>query len=244
LRNSRLAVAAASARCGSYCGGAAPPVGGCEHWRSIVLMGHSVAGIYIRDYATRYPADIAGLIFVDGSTPLQNRHPAFKALDAKGQPWYSMLVNQGPFALGLPRLFGQCSHNFPGFEPRAATLQAEDLCHEQFGSIDAEEDSFDRSGEETVHTGPYGTLPILIFSQDTTKAAAQGMPPALGQTWDHMQENLKKLSSRSRRIIAKGSTHYIQLDRAELIEREVPLFIEQIRGSAPQQVSYASTTTE
>ena len=45
----------------------------------IVLMGHSISGIYIREYATRYPAEIAGLIFVDGSTPLQNRNPAFKA---------------------------------------------------------------------------------------------------------------------------------------------------------------------
>ncbi len=61
----------------------------------IVLMGHSIAGIYIRDYATRYPADVSGLIFVDGSTPLQNRNPAFKAQDAKGPPrWFVMLLNQ------------------------------------------------------------------------------------------------------------------------------------------------------
>jgi hypothetical protein len=59
-----------------------------------------------------------------------------------------------------------------------------------------------------------------------------------------MQENLKKLSTRSRRIIAKGSPHYIQLVRAELIEKEVPVFIEQIRGAAPQPTDYGSTTTE
>jgi pimeloyl-ACP methyl ester carboxylesterase len=210
----------------------------------IVLMGHSISGIYIRDYATRYPTDVAGLIFVDGSTPLQNRNPAFKALNGKGQPWYSLLVNQGAFALGIPRLFGQCSQNFPGFGPRAAALQAEDLCHEQFGAIDAERDSFDRSGEETVHTGPYGALPILIFSQDTTKAVVEGEPRELGNAWSQMQEDLKKLSTHSRRIIAKGSTHYVQLDRAELIEREVPLFIEQIRGTAPQPADYGSTTPE
>ncbi len=42
-------------------------------------MGHSIAGIYIRDYATHYPAQLAGLIFVDGSTPLQDRNPVFAA---------------------------------------------------------------------------------------------------------------------------------------------------------------------
>jgi hypothetical protein len=48
----------------------------------------------------------------------------------------------------------------------------------------------------------------------------------MAMAWNQMQEDLKKLSTHSRRIIAKGSTHYIQLDRAELIEREVPPFVE------------------
>jgi hypothetical protein len=59
-----------------------------------------------------------------------------------------------------------------------------------------------------------------------------------------MQENLKNLSTRSRRIIAKGSGHYIQLARPDLIEKEVPLFINQIRGSAPQPTNYGTTITE
>jgi hypothetical protein len=123
-------------------------------------------------------------------------------------------------------------------------LQAEDLCHERFGVIGEEGRSFDRSGEEAVHTGPYSALPILIFSQDTAKAIAEGEPRELGNAWNQMQEDLKKLSTRSRRIIAKGSTHYVQLDRAELIKKEVALFIEQIRGTAPQPTNYGSTTDQ
>ena len=43
----------------------------------IVLIGHSIAGLYIRDYTARYPANVAGLVFVDASTPLQDdRFPA------------------------------------------------------------------------------------------------------------------------------------------------------------------------
>lgn len=211
----------------------------------IVLMGHSISGMYIRDYATRYPAGVVGLIFVDGSTPLQERNPAFKALFAK-KPLDGMraLQRRALFALGIPRLSGACSQGFPGFDTSAARLQAEDLCHMQWGAIDAEMESFDRSGMETIHTGPYGELPILIFSQDTAKAAAGDEPPDVAKAWNQMQEDLKKLSTRSRRIIAKGSTHYIQLDRSELIEREVPLFIEQIRGTVPQPENYGSTTTE
>jgi pimeloyl-ACP methyl ester carboxylesterase len=211
----------------------------------IVLMGHSISGIYIRDYATRYPAEVAGLIFVDGSTPLQNRNPAFGTEFAK-KPLDRIraLYSRALFSLGIPRLSGACSRNFPGFDVSAANLQAEDLCHMQWGTIAAEQDNFDRSGEETVHTGPYGALPILIFSQDTAKAASEGEPAKLGTAWNQMQEDLKRLSTRSRRIIARGSTHYIQLDRAELIERQVPLFVEQIRGTTPEPENYGSTITE
>ena len=54
----------------------------------------------------------------------------------------------------------------------------------------------------------------------------------------------EELSTRSRRIIARGSSHYIQLDRPELVEREVKLFLEQIRGTAPEPENYGSTVTE
>jgi hypothetical protein len=102
----------------------------------------------------------------------------------------------------------------------------------------------DRSGEETVHSGPYGTLPILIFSSDDEKAREQKLPEDVVEAWSRMQQNLLKLSTRSRRIIAADSGHPIQLDRPDLIETEVPVFIEQIRGTAPAPTNYGSTVTE
>jgi pimeloyl-ACP methyl ester carboxylesterase len=211
----------------------------------IVLMGHSIAGIYIRDYATRYPDKVAGLIFVDGSTPLQNRNPAFAANGGNGPPpWFGMLLMKAASAAGIPRLFGACSRSLPGFGARAAKLQAEDQCHHPFAAIDREAKNFERSGEQTVHTGPYGTLPILILSQDPAKAASEGLPTEIAKAWNQMQEDLKRLSTRSRRIIARGSSHYVQLDRTELLEREVRLFLEQIRGTVPEPADYGSTISE
>ena len=209
----------------------------------VVLMGHSIAGIYMRDYATRYPENVAGLIFVDASTPLQNRNPAFKAHpNPPPSSWFQVLLRKAKFAAGIPRLSGECSESLPGFDPRAAKLEAEDQCHDRSAAVSAEAENFDRSGEETVHTGPYGSLPILIFSQDPVRTAkTQTMDVVMA--WNQMQEDLKQLSTRSRRIIAKGSSHYVQGDRADLIEREVPKFIEQIRGTAPQPTDYGSTQT-
>ena len=213
----------------------------------LVLMGHSIAGLYVRDYASRYPADIAGLVFVDASTPLQD-DTFKKAMTAQPPPrWILYPAMRALFVAGVPRLLGLCSKPTSGMPARAGILEAEEFCRTHFGAVAAEADSFERSGLETVHTGPYGSMPILIISEDGT---TMRLPISAQQTaemakiWDQMQENLKKLSTRSRRIIAKGSGHGITEDRQDLVLREVTLFVDQIRGAAPQPTNSGSTIVE
>jgi pimeloyl-ACP methyl ester carboxylesterase len=218
----------------------------------IVLMGHSIGGLFIRDYVTHYPADVAGIVFVDSSTPFQERNAALvratpakaridKAVDFVTQPWTLNLL----VIMGVPRLLGMC-----GREQTAADhikkIQAEAICRLPKSAWD-EVYQFDLSSQQTVNSGPFGMLPILILSRDTSK----GLPTMPSQSelnrrnaWSQMQEDLKKLSMRSRRIVAKNSSHNIVLDRPDLLEKEVPVFIEEIRGSAPPPTTYGSTETE
>jgi pimeloyl-ACP methyl ester carboxylesterase len=210
----------------------------------IVLMGHSIGGMYQRDYATRYPADIVGIVFEDSSTPLQDENPVLKAAESKAPPtWLLELLAKPAMSIGIPRLMGQCSQSIKGFDAYAAKLQAEDICQTHMSAMFDYMDGMNRSGQETVHTGPYGALPILIFSEDPAQAVAASSSEG-AKVFYGMQEDLKKLSTRSRRIIAKGSTHYIHIDRYDLIEKEVPLFIDQIRGTAPQPTNWGSTISE
>jgi pimeloyl-ACP methyl ester carboxylesterase len=206
----------------------------------VVLMGHSIAGMYIRAYASHYPEQVAGLVFVDSSTPLQNRDPRLNMAQGTGLPlWASILMMRTVSIAGYPRWKGACAGPGnvagagAGLDREAASRIGEDLCHVQYKAVQAEFDSFDASGEETVHTGPYGDLPILVISQDTAKQFSGHTPTArereFASTWNGMQEKLKELSTRGRRIIAKGSNHDVTLNRPDVIEREVPQFIEAIR---------------
>jgi pimeloyl-ACP methyl ester carboxylesterase len=200
----------------------------------IVLMGHSIAGLYIRDYAGRFPASVVGLIFVDASTPSQNMAMDPTSIESRQSPRsLGRLLQRGEFTLGLPRLFGACPGSIPGFGHRAALPRLEGLCHEHFEAYTGEWENFDRSSLEALDAGSFGKLPVLIFSRDTTN-----------KVWNQKQESLKKLSTRSRRMIAKGSGHYIQLECPALIEREVTLFIEELRGTAREPTAYGSTTEE
>jgi len=224
----------------------------------IVLMGHSLGGLFIRDYATRYPKDIAGLIFVDAVTPQWG----LGQIEAPPQ-WITELGIRMACSTDATPLVGSCVWPRPGSAPRWK-MATEGLCHPQICAVEPESDSFQRSGEETVRTGPYGTLPVLILSHDPAKALhpakwgnawseVQGRvslffwrarPVNWEIAWSRMQEDLMKLSTRSRRIVAKNCAHMIQLDRPDLIEKEVSLFIEQVRGAKPQPSNYGSTVTE
>lgn len=205
----------------------------------LVLMGHSAGAIYMRDYLAHYPADIVGMVFVDGSTPSSIQDQTSKNSYRVGK-----LVNEISrliFILGVPRLLGYCTHPKPGFEPSMGILQREDVCHTKYGPVLSEFEARNESDREIAQTGPYGSLPILIFSHDPS---VKVWGKQIDNAWNDAQAGLSKLSMRSRRIIAQNSGHYVQFDRSDLIEKEVPLFIEQIRGVVPQPTDFGSTVTE
>ena len=208
----------------------------------LVLMGHSLGGIYMRAYASRYPEHVAGLVFVDSSTPWQDRNPAFTAEMARSLPSSATtLRNEVAYALGIPRWRGTCTRDFAGVDARTARLAAESACHVSFATIAGEGANFDRSGTETIHSGPYGALPVLILSQDPAKTAGTSAAD-LGKAWNQMQEDLKKLSTRSRRVIARGSGHGVHIDRPDLIEQVVPGFIREVRSGVG--AGYGTTVME
>jgi pimeloyl-ACP methyl ester carboxylesterase len=215
----------------------------------IVLMGHSIAGMYIREYASQYPEQVAGLVFVDSSTPLQNRDARLNTGQGTGMPlWESILQMRAAAIVGYPRLKGDCARPDAGAEVKlertAATMLGEDLCHVHYKAVQAEYDSFEASGQETLHTGPFGDMPILVISQDTTKAFSSPSPTArereFASAWDGMQENLKNLSTHGRRVVAQGSGHNITMERPDVIERQVPQFIEEIRENGAVAPTHSS----
>lgn len=210
--------------------------------RPVILMGHSLGGLFIRDYAAHYPSEVAGLIFEDSSTPLQNRNPAYLAYDGpRKSTQFDLVFNNVTFVLGVPRLFGECSGKFDRRNTLTTRVFYEDRCHQPM--THAEHDDFDLSGQETVNTGPFG-IPILILTHDTAVDVADGLPESLIQASEANQNGLLKLSERSRQIIAKRSGHYIHLDRPDLVEREVSNFVDQVRGVRPDPEPQHSVTEE
>jgi pimeloyl-ACP methyl ester carboxylesterase len=214
----------------------------------IVLMGHSIAGLHLRAYASKYPGEVVGMVLVDPSTPAQfDRMPAVMReqlhRSERQLSWLKPLV-----PLGIVRLAGQCGATPPaGLGGHKDWYLGDNNCSPSYlPSILGEMDGIDASTQEVARTGTFGDLPILIFSQDPAvkqPAISEDLRARVSAVWYQLHEELKGLSTRSRRIVAKGSTHYIQIDRPDLLNREVASFIRQIRGER-QPVHYGSTQVE
>jgi pimeloyl-ACP methyl ester carboxylesterase len=201
--------------------------------RPFLLVGHSISGVYLRAYAAQYPEDLAGLVFVDGATPLQDdRIPKelvrIQEEQRRQMPWQKLLM-----AIGWYRIQGLCTSLPPGSEAYAAWIKADSCIPAQIDAMANELDAQRASGAETIHAGPFNDLPILILSRDPT-VLPSNWPAAVSKAnavvWNQMQEEAKGLSAHSRRIIAKGSDHYIQNDRPDLVNREIGSFLEMIRN--------------
>lgn len=198
-----------------------------------VLMGHSIAGLYLRSYAAHYPAQLAGMVLVDAATPLQNDRlpPALiKIQDAQRSelPYQQVLM-----ALGWYRMRGMCTDVQPGMEGYSAWIKADSCVPSQMSTMATELDALPVSGQETIHAGPYGQLPLLIFSRDPASVPSNwpaDLAHANAVVWEQMQEESKALSHNSRRIVARRSDHYVHIDRPELVIDEVTKFVGAIRA--------------
>ena len=213
----------------------------------MVLLSHSWGGIYLRDYLTHYPANVQGLILLDSSTPdQQKRFAAVAGPQDDSHLNLLILLDRLLYSAGIPRLMGACKPT-AGWEARAGKALGEDGCRMHFDALLSEYKNFDASSAETLHSGPFGDLPLLIISHDPAAGATHNEPPAalkLEALEAQMQEEQKQLSTRSLRIVAKGSSHEVHTDRKALVVSQIQRFIAQLRDSVPQPTNYGATVTE
>jgi pimeloyl-ACP methyl ester carboxylesterase len=88
------------------------------------------------------------------------------------------------------------------------------------------EDNYRKKGADDLSEWPapgsLGNIPLLVLSHDPDigALAPPNHPDAEAQAekaWGDFNEQLTKLSSDGSRVVVKGSKHYIQFDRPEIV---------------------------
>lgn len=205
----------------------------------IVLEGHSGGGLYARVYASKYPQGVAGLVLVDAYSPSPLPEPPFAAaLDHHSNLEFAFA--KATVALGLARLMGQCDYIPPGLEAYKDWIKASECDYPQLDAYVREDRALADSQKQGLHAGPFGNLPILILSQDTKRAIPAFLSKRItkrdwlryGTAHDQEQAAYLELSTRSRRVIASGSGHYIHYDRPDVVIQETTALVREIRNDA------------
>jgi pimeloyl-ACP methyl ester carboxylesterase len=201
----------------------------------LVLVGHSAGGLYVRAFAGLFPNRVAGLIFVDASSP-----EAFHALPSpavrrqliaqrhREAPWLLFKV-----ATGLARLSGDyCNPNTSQRIPAVQDLaRAEDCRPAYMNSWLGEWDDFESSAERVFKMPCCDSIPLVIISEDPGPPRRRDANVSKNQqTWDTVQEGLKRLSSRSTRIIARNSRHYVMVDRPDVVVAGIDIVDAELHG--------------
>lgn len=177
-----------------------------------ILVGHSMGGFDVRLYYSLFPKDVAGIALVDASHPDQmNRFPEpVKEIEATGMREAEFLDYAMLF--GIPRLIGLCDQ-----DPRQRAAQCN--FHTDHEAIE-EMRSIPESARQTAAAGNLDDLPLAVVSHDPEKPSTEFPPDvakATNEAWEKMQQDLAHLSTRGTQTIAKGSRHYIQLDRPDMV---------------------------
>jgi pimeloyl-ACP methyl ester carboxylesterase len=191
-----------------------------------VLVGHSFGGLLVRLYAARYPQEVAGLVLVDSAHEDQYRRapreiqelvPQFEEQARQQYESLKALIVSGSLDVAMlpvpPQLPAAAADTFRALVA-AGPNHVEALIAEQqaVGAIHAE--------LAAANITSVGDLPLMVLSHGQPMAMP-GLTPEVNQaneqTWQELQAELAKLSSRGRLVVAEDSGHYVQLERPELV---------------------------
>ena len=214
--------------------------------RPLVFTGHSLGGLLAREYAREFPAEIAGVVLIDSSSPQQlDELPGERASYEQDKRnfarqlfWERMRVWSG-----WERLTGNC-HDEPSPELKYLAGQYDALmCRPAYaGGDDSEFIDFEQTCNQAGRLKSFGMVPLLVISRDPNKQQATAERIKAQRMWDQEQERLKALSPLSWRVIARNAGHAVHHDRLKLVIAEMTKLINYLRGGPPPP--FGSTTIQ
>lgn len=195
-----------------------------------VLVGHSMAGLHVRLFASKYPKEVAGAVLVDPSNPRQKQRFAIAApvATAKGEASSSTRRSCSERLVAGKLKAGDADYAgcFPS--PRAdlppayrETLIARRTDPARVANLMSEVDSMPEASSAEVEASlkKPGDLPWIVLTATGTARAVGGPPEeavAMGKVWNDMHDEAAALSTRGEhRQVDAG--HYIWFSKPEAV---------------------------
>jgi pimeloyl-ACP methyl ester carboxylesterase len=193
-----------------------------------VLVGHSLGGVYVREYATIYPDDVVGMVLIDSSHEQQQTRlpPAYTTWAAGAQePTLNVCRILAPTGilriLNLGAQITQFAEDTPIHEEEIAMFNQSHFC----AGVRS-----DLAGINSLNApnGPasLGDIPLVVLTADVRQADNPEAFPAdfslemlqqADRIWMELQEELAGLSTNSDWIVVEDAAHYVHLDQPQVV---------------------------
>ncbi|MBL8958485.1 MAG: alpha/beta hydrolase [Gemmatimonadetes bacterium] len=193
-----------------------------------VLVGHSLGGPIVRHHARRFPAEVAGLVLVDGSheDQLTRLPPLPKSAE--------LVISALPALhfLGLDRLAGAFVKDTAA--KTQVARQTSDRATANTTWIYKNLAPFLAQAKEAGTS--LGDVPLVVLTASTMQGP--GMPPELATTfhaaWVTLNQEIAAYSTRGQQHTVPGTTHYIQRDKPQAVIDAVTGMVRELRtATAP-----------
>lgn len=188
----------------------------------VILIGHSVGGVYARHFTNRYPEKVAGLILVDSRNEFfkESVPPTYikKFFSFQDQKFNKILSR-----LGIVRLVGESTlAGLPDSISKEKYVQVQfDVPF--FNVLDEEIKQIPENVELLSDLTSLNDKPLMVITpeENDSQAVALGFSEQkaveIDQNWKEAQEQLTELSTNSEIIIVPNSSHAIMYDQPKVI---------------------------
>jgi pimeloyl-ACP methyl ester carboxylesterase len=201
-----------------------------------LMVGHSIGGPYITVFTAQYPAEVAGLVYVDPSHP--DQFAQFNALMGRRmEPDPSLFVVGNALAWsGLLRVLPASAP--PASWPRALKEAPQAFLPLSVRGMLAELSAVDRTLAEASKHRQFGDRPEVVLTAMAPASAAQLAANGITASEQtrlravskalHMSQS--SWSSKGRHELVADATHYIQFDRPDVVIRAVREVVAAVRA--------------
>lgn len=189
-----------------------------------LLVGHSLGGIFVRQFARLYPQEVCGMVLVDSAHEDQLERMPWARKEAQGISstfTFLAIVHR----LGILRLLGK------SLLSRFASVKTEEE-KQLFLATLLSSHYFETSRDESLSVlqplkpeerlASLGDKPLTVIQAGgQPETLPRGYTPERWQqqrrAWDEIQQDLLKLSSNSRLVVAEKSVHAVQVEEPEVV---------------------------
>lgn len=188
-----------------------------------IMVGHSLGGVYVRDFALQHPEQIAGIVLVDSSHDNQRlRMP--EELRVRQEGAFKWMRRLAPICtaitlVGIPRTIRFWRLVTADMEAKSRSAYVVTRNRTSFCSTLGNEFlAFDNTMGQMGPPKSLGNVPMIVLSHGPGQSQRKpGAEQEWEETWLMLQAELAALSSDSEIRVIEDASHMIQVDRPDAV---------------------------